>query len=229
MGVRQAHRALWHLDDLDVGKARAQALIKRGRIGERALMREQHPTIGDGDHVIVEGAGGDGLGRLPGEQHPVGVEPMQARDRFAGLTMLARREGAAASPIDIAPVDEDLDSCRIVRRGEPHVIGGALVAERRRHGVMHREMTRIPEGDAQLRQRPRPFMAAMRHGDEVGDGEMASPVRRVRGRRDRRGIGGPHRRGGQRVGAQHAVGRCHGQAEAPQPASFGRSCGKKMP
>ena len=72
--------------------------------------------------------------------------------------MLARREGAAGYAID-----EQFDPDLAMRAGQPHVIGRALVAERGRDRAVDRK-GRVGEGDAQLRQRVGPFVAAMRHG-----------------------------------------------------------------
>src|SRR3546814_8990381 len=59
---------------------------------------------------------------------------------------------------------------------------------------MHRKGG-IGEGESKLRQRLPPLVAAMQHGDQVGDGQMAPAVGAVRGGRDGRGIRRPHRRG----------------------------------
>ncbi len=62
--------------------------------------------------------------------------------------MLAGGEGAARDAID-----EDLDArLRRASAQQPHVIGRALVAERRGHRAMHREQ-RIGEGELQLGER----------------------------------------------------------------------------
>ena len=101
-------------------------------------MREQHALVGDRDDVVVERAGGDRFLRLLGEDRPLGIEPVQPRDRLRRLDMLARREGAARHAID-----EDLDAGLAMRRRQPHVIGRALVAERRRDRRVDREMRAI--------------------------------------------------------------------------------------
>ncbi|SUJ15398.1 Uncharacterised protein [Sphingomonas paucimobilis] len=93
-------------------------------------MGEQHPFIGDRDHIIVESAGRDrGLG-LAGEEHAVGRQAMRARHRLTGFAMLARWERAAAFAID-----KDLDPRPIMRSAEPHVVGGTLVAKGRGTGA----------------------------------------------------------------------------------------------
>ncbi len=114
-------------------------------------------------------------------------------------------------------VDEDLDARRVVARAQPHMIGRALVAEGRGDGRVHREMRVVGEGEAELRQRRRPFVAAVRHRPQVGDGEVAAAVRRVRRGRDGRGIGRPHRRGRERGGAQLAARLRRRRAELGQP------------
>ena len=130
--------------------------------------------------------------------------------------MLARREGAAGNAID-----EDLDSRLAVRRRQPHVVGRALVAERRRHRPVHGEMRGIGERQPKLRQRRRPFVAAVRHGAQIGDGQVALAVAGVGRRRDRRRIRRPHRRGRHGVGGKHRVGLLDGRPELGQPAAIG--------
>ena len=84
------------------------------------------------------------------------------------------------------------------------------------------------ERDPQLRQRRRPFVAAVRHGAQVGDGQVALAVGRVGRRGDGRRIGRPHRRSGHGVrGKQPAR---HSSIVVPSSASqsrFGRGCGTK--
>src|SRR3546814_3427916 len=66
---------------------------------------------------------------------------------------------------------------------QAHMIGRALIAKGGGNGAMHGKGGAVGKGEAQLGERLRPFMAAMRHGDEIGDGQMRAPVRRVgRGR-----------------------------------------------
>jgi hypothetical protein len=101
--------------------------------------------------------------------------------------MLAGRKGAAA-----LAVDEDFDAFFSVRGAEPHVVGGAFVAEGRRHGPMDLEMLAARKGEAELRIGVRPFMASVGHRPQIGDGEVAEPVVGVGRGRDGRGIGRPH-------------------------------------
>jgi hypothetical protein len=116
-----------------------------------------------------------------------------ARDGLAGLDMLAGGEGAAADA-----VNEDFDARSVMGRTQPHMIGRAFVAERGGDGLVDRE-GRVGEGEAELRQRFGPFMAAVRHGDEIGGAEMAAVVGGVGRGGDGGSIGGPHRRCAERL------------------------------
>lgn len=113
-GVGQADLRSGHLDDFHLGHEAAQVGKERLRLGKGLFMGEQHPFIGDRDHIIVESAGRDrGLG-LAGEEHAVGRQAMRARHRLTGFAMLARWERAAAFAID-----KDLDpgrSCAVQSR-----------------------------------------------------------------------------------------------------------------
>lgn len=135
-----------HLDDFHLGHEAAQVGKERLRLGKGLFMGEQHPFIGDRDHIIVESAGRDrGLG-LAGEEHAVGRQAMRARHRLTGFAMLARWERAAAFAID-----KDLDPRPIMRSAEPHVVGGTLVAKGRGDRRMDAE-GRVGKGQPQLRQ-----------------------------------------------------------------------------
>ena len=94
--VRQADRAGRHLDDLDLGQQAPQLGVEAGAIREGLLVREQDMLVGDRDDVVVEGAGGDRRFGLADEQGARRIEPVQPRDRAAGLAMLADGKGAAA-------------------------------------------------------------------------------------------------------------------------------------
>jgi hypothetical protein len=205
-----------HLDDLDRGQLREERGVERVLVGKGALVGEEHGLVGDGDDIVVEGAGGDRLLRLGDEQDVVGAQPVEPGDGSAGLTVLAGGEGAAGNA-----VDEDLDARRVVRRGQPHVVGGTLVAERGGDGGVDREVTVVGEGDAQLRERVGPFVAAMRHRYEVGDGQVAAPVSRIGRWRDGRGVGRPHRRGRGRRGEQAGAGGLDRAAHRRQPVAIG--------
>jgi len=52
-------------------------------------MREQHALVGDGDHIVVKRACRDGVRRLLHKQAAGRIEPVKARDRAAGLLVLA--------------------------------------------------------------------------------------------------------------------------------------------
>src|SRR3546814_10902568 len=73
-----------------------------------------------------------------------------------------------------------------------HMIGGAFISKGDRNGPMDRERRRS-KADPKLLQCLGPFMTAMRHGHEIGHGEMALAVARVWSGRDSGGIGRPHR------------------------------------
>ena len=187
-------------------------------------MREEHPFIGDGDHVIVEGAGGDRFFRLLDEEAAGRVQAMQPRHRLARFDMLARGEGPAR-----LAVDEDFNAGQVVPFAQAHMIGRAFIAKGRRHGIMHGKSARVGEGEAQLGQRLRPFMAAMRHGDEVGDGQMRAAVPGIGGGRYRRGIGGPH--GGSRHSGRADMRLCLGDigAQAREPLGIGAPLREEQP
>ena len=162
----------------------------------------------------MEGAGGDRRLGLLDEQGPRRIETIEPGDGARRLFMLARGEFSPAHA-----VDEDLDARRVVAGAEAHMIGRALVAEGGGHRLMDREMGRVGEGEPELGQRLRPFVAAMRHGPQIGDGQVAAAVLRVRRGGDRRGIGRPHRRGRQSGGAQDLGGILDAGAERAQPAA----------
>src|SRR6185312_11544396 len=104
---------------------------------------------------------------------PVRIDPVQTRNRLRSFDMLTRREGASADSID-----KHLDAWLPMRAGQAHVVGGALVAEGRRDRPVYGEPV-ASKRELQLGERRWPFMAAMRHGLEVRDGEMASAVHRI--------------------------------------------------
>ncbi len=72
------------------------------------------------------------------------------------------------------------------------MVGRALIAERRGDRGMNFERV-MRESQLELRQRAGPFVAAMAHRDQIGDGHMAFAVGAVWYGRYRCGIGGPHR------------------------------------
>ena len=82
------------------------------------------------------------------------------------------------------------------------MIGGALVAEGACDRLVHGETGVVREGEAELGQRLRPFVAAMGHRAQIGDGEVAAAVGGVGGRGDGRRIGRPHGGGGEGRGTQ---------------------------
>src|SRR3546814_20053850 len=99
---------------------------------------------------------------------------MPPRDCPARLLMLARGKRAARDA-----VDEYLDARRVMCARHPHMIGSPLVPEGWGHGSMNREVALIGEGQPPLRQRDRPFLAALRHGDAIVDRQFTASVRFV--------------------------------------------------
>ncbi len=63
-------------------------------------MREQHLFVRNRDHIVVKRARGNRFGVLFDEDGPLGIEPVQAGDRAAGLFVLASGECAAGAAID---------------------------------------------------------------------------------------------------------------------------------
>ena len=88
---------------------------------------------------------------------------------------------------------------------------------------------RVREGDPQLRQRRGPFVAAVRHRPQIGDGQVAFAVGGVGRGRDRRRIGRPHRGCAtwrwRRAPARPRRSSC----QLGQPRRLGRGCGRNMP
>src|SRR3546814_15366745 len=85
----------------------------------------------------------------------------------------------------------DLHARFFMAGAKAHMIGGAFISKGDRNGPMDRERRRS-KGDPKLLQCLGPFMTAMRHGHEIGHGEMALAVARVWSGRDSGGIGRPH-------------------------------------
>ncbi len=141
---------------------------------------------------------------------------MAPRDRLARLDMLARGEGAARLAID-----KYLDARAGMAIAQPHVVRRAFIAERGGDGGMHRKVALIGEGEAKLRQRSGPFVAAVRHRDQIGDRQVAAPIGGVGGRGHGRGIGGPHRRGRAGRSADMRLGAGEIATQALEPAGGG--------
>ena len=129
---------------------------------------------------------------------------MPAGNGSARFTMLPRWIESAS-----LAVDEHFDARFVVGRAEPHVIGGALIAEWRRNGAVDNEALVVGEGELQLRQGARPLMAAVRHCDEIGHREMAAAISSVGARRHGCSIGCPHRRCRHGIRTQAALGFGH--------------------
>ena len=214
--VGQTNCAGRHFDDLHLGQLFAQLGVETLAVGEGEFVGEQHALVGDGDDVVVKGAGSNRRVRLAGEDRAGRVEPVDAGNRLARLAVLAGGVGAARLAID-----EDFHARRIVAGAQPHVVGRALVAEGGGDRGVHGEVRVIGEGKLQLRQRLAPFMAAVGHRHEVGDGEVAASVGGVSRGRDGRGIGGPHRGGRHGIGPQRRAGIGHRRAKLLQPALIG--------
>ena len=88
----------------------------------------------------------------------------------------------------------------------------------------------VPQGGVVATgQRPRPFVAAVGHGLQVGDGEVASAVVSCRGRGRRWRRGGPHRRGGESGRAKRGSARPRSpRAELGQPGAVGAAVGEEQ-
>src|SRR5947209_61062 len=104
--------------------------------------------------------------------------------------MLTRRERAPRHA-----VYENLHAGLAMLRSQPHVVGSAFVAEGRRNWAVNSEFI-AGEGERELREGGGPLMAPVRHSAQIGHRQVTFAVGGVGGRRDRRGIGGPHRRSG---------------------------------
>ena len=138
--VPDRHVRRRHLDQLEAGQALLAECDDLVPVREGKLMREQDILVGDGDDVVVERTCRDRRFRLLDEQSPVRIEPVQSRNRLRRLQMLAGGKGAARHS-----VDEQLKPRLAMLRGEPHMVGCALIAERRRDGVVDRELALIRE------------------------------------------------------------------------------------
>jgi hypothetical protein len=103
--------------------------------------------------------------------------------------------------------------------GNPHVVCRTFIAERERDRRMDLELF-VPEGDLQLIQRRAPFMAPVRHRTKVGRSEMASAIGGIGRWGDRRGIGGPHCRGGHCVRSERRLGFLDARAEPREPGAM---------
>ena len=100
--------------------------------------------------------------------------------------MLARGKAAA-----LAAIDKDLDARARMARAQPHMIGSALIAEWCGDGAVDNK-SRIGKSDLELRERARPLMAAVRHGQQIGDAQMAFAIGGIGGGRNGRGVRRPH-------------------------------------
>src|SRR5882757_3238030 len=105
------------------------------------LVSKQHMLVGDGDHIVVERARSDGLIGLADEEGAF-TESVAAGDRVARFDMLAGREGTARLAIH-----EYLDAAYAMIVAKPHVIGGALIAERRWDRAVDGEGGLVGEGE----------------------------------------------------------------------------------
>ena len=182
--------------------------------------------VGDRDDVVVEGAGGDrSLGlvdeqgalrdrgreaaRPPGWPPHAGGPGRRRRARRRRRSRRPARRGAAASRMWLAAPSS------------PNVAGT---------GGWTAKCALVGEGEAELGERLGPFVAAVRHRPQIGDGEVAAAVGGVGGGRDGRGIGRPHRRGGESGGAERR--RAPPRRRSPSAASqarSGRRCGRNRP
>jgi len=103
--------------------------------------------------------------------------------------MLARGERTAG-----AAIDKYLKTLRVMAKTHSHVIGGTLVAEAGRDWGVQGKMRGIGKSQRQLAGGIGPFLRTVRHRHQIGGGQVTAPVGGIRRGRDRRRIGGPHRR-----------------------------------
>src|SRR3546814_20948617 len=107
-----------------------------------------------------------------------------------------------------------------------HRMGCALIAKGDRNGPMDRERRRS-KGDPKLLQCLGPFMTAMRHGHEIGHGEMALAVARVWSGRDSGGIGRPHCRSRPGGGPPMRFGFLNSGSQLCKPDAIGPIMGEE--
>ena len=108
------------------------------------------------------------------------------------------------------------------------MVGRAFVAERGGDRRVDGEARLVGEGEAELGEGLGPFVAAMRHGPQIGDGEVAAAVGRVRGGRDGGGVGRPHRRGREGGRAERGGHLLDAGAELGQPGAVGPAVGEEQ-
>jgi hypothetical protein len=125
--------------------------------------------------------------------------------------MLARGESTATDA-----VNKDFNAGAVVGGAEAHVVGCAFVAEWGWDGLVDGE-GRVRKGEFQLRQCRGPFVRAVWHCHQIRRGEVAAAIVRVGSGRYGRGVGGPHRRGRHRSGADVRIGAFGIGAEADEP------------
>ena len=165
-------------------------------------MIEEHRLVADRDHVVVKHPVVDRLGILFGEHDTIGAETVAARHRFRGLAGLPALE---PSPDGLPPaasgefqphatMDEELHAAHAVTLAEPGVVGGALVGECRGAGqrIMDVKPLGVREDPAEQRGRPRGLDRSVVEGGQIRWCELDPPRIGVRGRRDGRGVRGPH-------------------------------------
>ena len=224
--IGQRHLGVGHLDHLEARAPAARSSVdQRVAVGERLLVREQHRARWRPRRRHCGTRRRRSLPRDCCDEHgPLRIEPVEPRDRLRCLDMLAGGEGAAATrhrrtprrPARHAPAPAACDWPR-PRRRTPAAPGRAP-----RNAV-------VGEGQPQLRQRRRPFVAAVRHGLQVGDGQVALAVGGVGRGLDGRGIGRPHRRGAHRIGGERRLGLLDrraklGEPRAVRPRRAARKC-----
>ena len=155
-------------------------------------MREQHILVRDGDHVVVERAGGDRRSDCSTNRVRSGSSPCSRAMAFDASKVLTRGEGAARHAVNeqLKPASPCPDVSRIwlAAPSSPKAAGSDRAPQVRP----------ISERQPKLRQRARPFVAPVRHGPEVRHGQVGAPVRRVRSGGDGCRIRRPH--GGGRHG-----------------------------
>ena len=118
----------------DLDEDRLEALGRRpdggmggGGILEREVVVEQGVQRADADHVVVEGAAGDGGAGLLGQDRARGR--VAAGDGLGGLTRLAGGVRAVPDLMRVAAPDQQVDAGRSVLGAQADMVGGPLVGQ----------------------------------------------------------------------------------------------------
>ena len=93
------------------------------------FVKEQHRARADAHHVIMKGAGVDGLARLANMNRAVRLQTMTALNSFARLQGLPRRVFARPGFKGVAAMHENLDALTAMLGAQAHMIGRPLIGE----------------------------------------------------------------------------------------------------